>query len=610
MTSTRFPVPEIQSWSPSLEARAVENGAVFVLAGKNYYFDSKGPKSGFSRELITGASLPLSGMNFQTIKIGDESLIFNGLSCYKRVWTIIDEDSVEPSIEWWQKLHDFTEVDSSVYNRYIWTSAYVGHAVFVCHPSFGIFRYLDDSLAPHTPPGLPESPLAIAEVAGRLIVMGQYTSAWSNSFDADDFTPALGGSGFQVISERVPGNPVALTSFQGGFLTWTSQGVMSSEFIGGEAVFRHDRVENNQLILNPGAWTKTADGSILLCTEQGLYRSSVSGGMQPQTPIFNEYFRQEIAGKDDYSIQLEYITEMDHLYVQILDGSSEIVRTYVLSMNLDKWGEFSERHLGICRWTGESLDYGYVDSEGYCFRFTDTFFSESQNKEIEGIDSRIELGYFSPASGAPYADIVFEWQGILLGGAEKRTASQEAQVIYEDWGMNLLSYNTGFYLQDEDWNKFGVADFDENWNNFGPPEDWNLPGDDIDYNDSVAGARDFDWNNSGPSEDWNATPDGGVDTSYIVDWQLGEEKPDEDWNMVWSHLNRVDYNIEVRCSLDGFQDDLIVTPRLAVEKNKADLWTMMSSGHHHRLIISATQPNQKFHVKPVEITINSSGRIA
>jgi hypothetical protein len=593
-----------------VEARAVENGAVFALAGRNYFFDSKGPRSGFSTQVITGGPLPVSSMNFQSVGMGGVSLIFNGLACYKRVWTVIDPETVEPSIEWWEKIHEFGDVETSGYNRYCWTKAYVSHGSYVCHPLFGIFKYNGDSLIEFNPPGLPENPLAIGEVAGRLIIMGQYAVAWSNSFNADDLTPELGGAGFQVINERVPGNPLALTSYQGGFLTWTDQGVMSSEFIGGEAVFRHDRVITDQLILNPGAWTQMADGSIVLVTQQGLFRSSVSGGLQQMTPIFNEYFRSEIAGKDSYYLQLEYINEHDHLYIQILDGSSEISRTYVLSVSLDKWGEFSESHLGICRWTGESNDYGYVGIDGTCYRFTDSFFSESEDGSLKALGSEIELGYFNPSSGAPYADITFEWQGVLISGIEKRTAAQEASVIYEDWGFNIPAYNIGFYLQDEDWNRFGVADFDEDWNDFGAQEDWNDPGDSIDYNDSVAGARDFDWNNSGPMEDWGATPDGGVDTSYIVDWGLGEEKPDEDWNADWLWLNRMDYGIEVRCSLDGYEQDNIVTPRLAVEKGASDFFTMMSYGHHHRMVISANQVNQKFHVKTIEITVNSYGRIA
>lgn len=611
MPSARFPVPEIQSWTPSLEAKAVENGAVFILDGsKNYSFDSKGPKSNFGSSVLTGGAIPVDDVLCQSETLGDRQLIFTSTAVYLRKWTLIDEDTLEPSIEEWVKIHDLPEVETAYYNQFHWTVAYVGHGSYVCHPAFGVFKYTGDGLTAHNPPGLPEFPIAVDESSGRLIVMGRYVSAWSNPFTGDDFTPELGGAGFQSISERVPGDPVALVSFQGGFLTITTKGIMISEFVGGDIVFRHDRVITDQLMLNPFAYTKDADGNLILVTQQGLYKSSASSGMSPMTPIFNEFFRSEIGTYSNFRVAVKYITPEDHLYLQILDDTNVVIRTYVLSVTLDKWGEFSEIHRGICQWSTESSDFGYMDLDGYGHRFTDTPFAEKVDGSLESVNSRIELGYFRPASGGPNADLYFEMQGILISGADKKTALEESSEITEDWGHTGVPYNAGFYHTDEDWNAFGVSDFDEDWNEHAVAEDWNLPGTNIDYNDTVAGARDFDWNNSGPMADWNNTPAGGVDTSYIIDWGFGEGGNAEDWNPTWSGLNRVTYDMTALCSLDGFEEDVVVTPMIAVEKNKSDLWSMMTAGHHHRVVIEANQLNQKYHVTHMEVTINSNGRLA
>lgn len=611
MPSTRYPVPEIQSWTPSLEVKAVENGAIFVLDGsKNYSFDSKGPKSNFGTLLLTGGSIPVDDTLCQSETLGDRQLIFTSSAIYLRKWNLITEDTTEPSIEAWVKIYDLPVIETAYYTKFQWTVAYVGHGSYVCHPAFGVLKYIGDGLIKHEPPGLPESPIAVAECSGRLIVMGRYVDAWSGPFTGDDFTPELGGAGFQSISERVPGDPVALVGFQGGFLTFTSQGVLVSEFIGGESVFRHDQVLTNQLMLNPYAYTKDADENLILVTQQGLYKSTPGSGMSSMTPIFNEFFRTEIGTYSNYRVAAKYMQAADYLFLQILDETNVVIRTYVLSIVLDKWGELSLIHRGICQWTAEPSDFGYMDLDGYGHRFIDVPFVEKVDGTIESLESRLELGYFRPSAGGPNADLYFELQGMVISGLDKKTAIQESSEIPEDWGHTGIPYNLGFYLHDEDWNAFGVSDFDEDWNDSGITEDWNAPGAAIDYNDSVAGARDFDWNNAGPMEDWNDTPDGGVDTDYILDWGLGEGGNPEDWNATWTGLNRMSYNMTALCSLDGFETDVSVIPILAVEKNKSDLWSMMTAGHHHRIVIEANQVNQKYHVTQMEVTINSNGRLA
>ena len=85
----------------------------------------------------------------------------------------------------------------------------------------------------------PTQPIAIAVNNGRLCVIDPIMFSWSMPSNGLDFTPALGGGGFQQISDRVGGTPMMITSYAGATLTWTTGGVLRSEFTGDAAVFRH-----------------------------------------------------------------------------------------------------------------------------------------------------------------------------------------------------------------------------------------------------------------------------------------------------------------------------------------------------------------------------------
>src|SRR3546814_8346829 len=67
---------------------------------------------------------------------------------------------------------------------------------------------------------------------GRLVVLTDQVLAWSWQSDGRNFTPALGEAGAQVISARVAGFPIMVSNYAGGVLTWTTGGLMRSEFTG------------------------------------------------------------------------------------------------------------------------------------------------------------------------------------------------------------------------------------------------------------------------------------------------------------------------------------------------------------------------------------------
>src|SRR3546814_7170115 len=74
---------------------------------------------------------------------------------------------------------------------------------------------------------------------GRLVVLTDQVLAWSWQSDGRNFTPALGEAGAQVISARVAGFPIMVSNYAGGVLTWTTGGLMRSEFTGDQETYRH-----------------------------------------------------------------------------------------------------------------------------------------------------------------------------------------------------------------------------------------------------------------------------------------------------------------------------------------------------------------------------------
>lgn len=615
MASVRAAFQEIRSWTPAIDARAVEDGSLFVLAGKNFVFDAKGPKSAFGSRIIDEQPLSSGEVPVQHLQVGTRSLVFTESGVFERrplgmIVETASADESQESTEWFQllTLDDVGLADQAAYR---WTTAYVGYVAYINHQSYGLFKLLGDSAAPFTPVGLDDTPIAIAEASGRMILQTRTMTMYSNADDASDLTPALGGAGFQVTAQRVPGDPMALTSFGDGFAVWTTKGILMAEFVGGTAVFRFDRAQTDQLLLNHMAVCKLASGDALVATEHGLFISSTATAIKPLDEAFNEFLRTEVEKDSDVEYRLDYIKEADLLFVQLVDDSPIYSRTFVYHGPSQRWGDFSEPHLGIIRISAAHGDYGYADREGNIRRFHDFPWNEASDRSLEALDSEIVLGYIKPTEGSPTADVNFELQQIHINARKYQTAGLTP--ASEDWLYtdSFDSFNVGFYSDDDDYNGHGVDSFDVDYNFADSAENYNLILGSVDLNMMVAGQRDFDLNLMTGLLDYNLTPAGGVSTAYIEDWGTLDMPlaSDEDWLMQSSLLNYVDYNMAVRFNMDGVEDEILVEPALALSTTAGDLWTLLTNGHYQRIVLSANRPWQKFHVTALEISVHYAGRI-
>lgn len=414
MVKVRFRVQNIESLQPAVDSR--NSDKVFVLEGRNYYFDSKGPKSGFGTRLVADNSLiENEGGVVQSITAGKATYVFTSKGCYvmadnQQSWIqILDLEARWPDVP----LKDDKK----------WTFVYLTKGIYFCHPVYGFYKvvktpddYYLDPRDQNDIPGLPFQPQAIAESNGRMIVLGFKYAAWSGPSNAEDFLPALGGAGQELLSDRIAGDPVTCVGFQTGFIVWTTQGCLSMEFIGGDTVFRFNRVTTEQLPVNAYAVEAMPDGSQVLCTRHGLFQ--IQNAQEPVliTPLFSEFIRERLEHEQGIRVRLTYALEQNLLFFQMRDWTNHYVHTYVLSMALDKWGSFDERHLGIIKLIPARGNWGYVDSDGRPHRFIEVFNREDTPHHFIGLDSNITIGYIKPPELHGEIDSLLEMHEITLGG--------------------------------------------------------------------------------------------------------------------------------------------------------------------------------------------------
>lgn len=365
MTEKSLQLSDINGLLPSVEPAGSDK--LFALSGQNYLFDTKGPFSAFGNQLL----LP-QAFEKPDYAQGIRVKLRSGAKCFT-----FTSDSM---LEWdevaggWQVLYVIPDTITSPYR---WTWGYLNGYIYFCHPRTGILVYEVESgqCFRHTDVGIatPEGALAIAIDNGVLGVLTPIHFAWSAPSNGLDFTPTLGGAGFQLISDRVGGYPVMITSYTKGCLIWTTEGVMRSEFTGDQAVFRHRALQTSYRPVNPFCVCKSDQDTVIILDERGLFQSK-GESPEPLTPLFNEFLLGYIQDNDinvNNNIRLEWDELQRRLYLStsLSQNDSRFENCFVLYPNLDKWGQFNETHYGIMPFLIQESSraddyYGFVDSEG------------------------------------------------------------------------------------------------------------------------------------------------------------------------------------------------------------------------------------------------------
>lgn len=362
----RFAAQDIKGFTPGIDATQSQD--LFVLGGENYLFDSLGPRSAFGNRRLSPFKMnkPQNAQGFR-IKLRTGSRCFT-----------FDNDGIW---EWdeaagWYKL--LTRINDTTFSPYRWTYGFLDNKVFMAHPVGGFYVYdLNSNLCvPHSAASNVDlgPVIAIAVNNGRLCAITDIMFYWSAASDGLDYEPKTGGAGFQMISDRVAGSPIMLTSYSSGCLTWTTEGVLRSEFTGDAVVYRHRSINVDYRPVNSFCLNRVDDDSVVIVDERGLFLAQ-RDSIKPFAPLFNEFLIKYFeANKMDSlnNIRLEYDAPHRLFYLSVSSSYDDPMyeSAFVYYPSVDKWGQFNEAHYGIIPITigfSSRADsyFGFVDSEGY-----------------------------------------------------------------------------------------------------------------------------------------------------------------------------------------------------------------------------------------------------
>lgn len=648
MSSARFAGQQIESWNPSQDVRSIEAGRLFVLKGRNYLFDSKGPKSGFGHRCVSGGLIG-NETDVQSVQVGQQFYVMTSDGIFSQKFAQqVELDALDPSNRW----HQYFTFDADRLNKFAsfrWTGAYLNGSTYLGNQNKGLFRVGKGKAVLHTADGVPSDPIAIGVVSSRLLVISKKIIAWSGPGDGNDFVPDIGGAGFQLLSLHMAGKPLGVTFFEQGCVVWSATSALLCEYIGGDAVFRFDTLKSELYPIGPMAITADPNGRAFMMTRFGIVIVSGQQIDATKAPGFNEYIRKYLEDNQDVRIRLEYILESDLLFIQLSDSLKCYTTTFVLSVTIDKWGSFDENHLGICRFGDIAGSTGFADLDGRMHKFDDTPDREYVGQGLVGLDAEITIGYFNDPQMVIEADTILEMQELMISARESFPDDADLEIHdwqgknkYDWWGvvdgittvedfnifngyvpfnedMNTPLDDAELELIDDEDNDVGEDEIiDDDLNDEGEEylmlnEDFNVPGYSIDWNlGPQPDIEDFNTRNrQDESEDWNfADMQGPVpvsDIERVDDWNLVWDD-DEDYGGPYSFYNFTGYKILFQSSMNGFEFENVIDPQLALGKFNRDLWVEFTAGRFQSINLTATERWEKFHVTSLDASIIYKGQ--
>jgi hypothetical protein len=586
----RFAVADMKGLTPAIDPTITND--VFALGGRNYAFDSRGVRSQFGDRLLTPVKLTrpdyVQGVRLR-LRGGDRCFMFTAQGILE--WR-------EPQGGW----RVIYETLSTVAIPYRWTFEYLADWLYFAHPAVGLLAYnLETGVCfRHEEVGIgtPTQVIAVALNNGRLGVLTTTALAWSAPSDGLNFRPALGGAGAQLLSERVPGDAIMLSSYARGFMTWTTGGVLRSEFTGDAAVYRHRTLNTEYRPMNSFCVTRVDVDTVLILDERGLFATR-GETLEPYAPLFNEFlieFLQERDFRFSESVRLEWDDLKRQLYLSYSDTYATPLydSAYVYYPPLDKWGEFSETHYGILpAFVTQSQrrdDYfGYVDSDGLIHLWQSTGSREvfpllapqanlyrpvvtrlpqlSQQQGVKFMPAHGRLhgydasankaamnpeGYYAVGSTTPLVPSVVGLDSLVRFGLFRLNRNDAADSVGEVNSVIIRSAKSGAPNQ--------VAE---------------------DFNMIPPGTED---------EDYNALP------AQTVDYGLGP-------------LNYINHGFELIGSNDGVTDFIRQAPELVHFARGARYYACTVPGVWHSAEVFASEVGEYFHIKTFELTGTMAGRI-
>lgn len=590
MGTQNFRAADIKGFSPAVEPTRTED--LYALNGRNYVFDTKGPRSIFGNRLLLPHKLgkPSHTQGFRIrLRNGDRIFTFTGDAIME--WS--------ESSGGWRMI--YLTPDTSV-SPYRWTWGYLNNKVFFCHPRTGILVYDVESgiCIPHNGPGVPTEVLSIVINNGFLCAVGPELFSWSAPSDGMNFEPTLGGAGFQQISDRVPGYPIMVTSYTRGCLTWTTGGVMRSEFTGDSAVYRHRALQTEYRPVNSFCTCRVDDDTVVILDERGLFQSK-GEAPTPFAPLFNEFLQQYIQDNDlrvgeNVRVEWDELQRLMYISTSLSYSNALYENCFVLYPNLDKWGQFNEDHYGIIPIRIEDSDraddyYGFVDSDGRVRYWQNTGSREVRPEDTDGTKLGANLYYpviQKPVTYEEGAEGSVLSSSMILNTIPTIEMTQPAAFYVPDGLTPMASERMGLDA------KIMIGLFRPNGQ---------TANDELSEIVNVL-VRSLEGDNASVGTGYNITPptpnmDGG-------DLNQGFESVDFNFD---DETHYVNHTLRIIGTLDGRTEFMSAEPELVGFVRGARYYACGVVGLWHIIELTAVEVGESFHPVTFEMTATTAGRL-
>lgn len=577
-----YRMDEVKGLTPAVDP--TRSNAIFALNGKNYIFDAIGPKSPFGDRFLLPQPLE-DVIHIQAIRLkirGED-----------RCFTITNQAIMEwiEGVGGWRIIYVIPDTTSSPYR---WTWGYVSEALFFCHPRTGIIFYSPDNdiAGPLTGQGVPTDAIAICVNNGMLVAMTPEYVMWSDPSGPTNFTPNLGGAGFQLIAARISGYPIMITTYAQGVLTWTTGGVLRSEYTGDQEVYRHRPLNIEYRPINSFCTFKSDDDTVVILDERGLFQSK---GMAPTpfAPLFNEFLIGWLQDNDlrlGQNVRLEWDELKRLLYLSYSFSRYDALYegAFVLYPPTDKWGQFSESHYGILpvKINGGERDddyFGYVDANRRLRSWRST-----GSREVPGVHFTDDLYY--PVIQKPFHDNDGD-SGIVLSSSMRFSTRNDI----------LITQRAGYYPNDGFTPVPAVLGGLDSWLQIGllrNTEDRSY--DEMSEVSSILVRSSQSGPTSRTSGEYSLAPPNPQGFDYTLD---------ESASYALEEINYVNHGLIVVGTNDGVSQYMAGMPALAGFSRGARHYSCSVSGIWHTIELTATEVGEAFHLKTLELTSISAGRL-
>lgn len=614
---------------------------LYCADGQNFFVDIDGPVSGFGRQWRINEAIA-SPLGAQSLKNITEDNVYYFLNDCIAQW----DETTRTLLPVYRHTARTT--------LWPWTRAVCGDVIYFCNKDIGIVYYdaVSGVFAQLVSAHLPETPLAICTVGGRLYILGETFVVWSAIDDATDtgLAPSTStGAGFQslsILSAR--SRPVMCLPYADGVLVYTSVGIMKSELRENTPnPFRHRILSRAHRVLNPWAVvslvddTRSASEVHVLMTPKGLFQTTGRELPVPWQQVASEYFFRtlfptlDIATRESMTVRLDNSPLSGWLSVAVSqDGpAGTYTKTFVHYPTTDDWGVLNRTHVGFVEFVyEEEFFYGTVDGFGSIATFeasdTERVFPVATDWQFE-----MPFPFDVPAQYAGLGAVSIMPSTVVVTARDMRFVTQA--------GVWDTAYEISTHLSDElidasaDQNavrddapyifsaafdsrtaliRIGVTTLtwaDESLDSYvllGPirlPENPQIATDmltQLQYMqiDMVAG------NINDTTEDYL-----DYQSELIVDWNT--ETGNEDWGQTASAGSQ--YHPEFVGTLDGYSVwmpnnvDQLLEPELIEDADATRQYAGVVSGMYLFLKINADEVGESFHLKHLRYTLTTAGRL-